>query len=135
MQCHCGSGLTYNQCCRPLHDGKIAKTAEQLMRSRYSAYVQGDAAYLHKTWHQTTRPALKQLRQPENVNWTGLTIIHTELGTETDKTGLVEFIANFSEKGVENQLHETSRFVKERGKWYYVEGDYTAPDTPENTST
>jgi SEC-C motif-containing protein len=108
-----------------LHDGKVATTAEQLMRSRYSAYVKQDAAYLHKTWHQNTRPSLKQLRQPEAVDWLGLSILRTELGTENDSIGLVEFIAKFAEQGTERELHETSRFIRERGKWYYLEGDYT----------
>lgn len=124
MLCPCQSELSYAQCCRPFHDGKTAPTALQLMRSRYSAYVQRDAAYLHKTWHQSTRPSLKQLRQPEPVEWLGLTIIRTEGGTESDSSGLVEFIAHFSAQGSTQQLHETSRFSREKGKWYYLDGNY-----------
>lgn len=124
MLCPCQSGLSYAQCCRPFHDGKTAPTAPQLMRSRYSAYAQRDAAYLHKTWHLSTRPSLKQLRQPEPVAWLGLTIIRTEGGTENDTTGLVEFIAYFSAQDSPQQLHETSRFIREKGKWYYLDGNY-----------
>lgn len=123
MLCPCQSGLLYSHCCRPFHDGKTAPTAEQLMRSRYSAYVQRDAAYLHKTWHASTRPSLKQLRRPEALEWLGLTIIRTELGLETDQTGLVEFIAHFTEQGKKQQLQETSQFIKEKGKWYYLAGN------------
>jgi SEC-C motif-containing protein len=65
------------------------------------------------------------LRQPEAVDWLGLSILRTELGTENDSIGLVEFIAKFAEQGIERELHETSRFIRERGKWYYLEGDYT----------
>jgi uncharacterized protein YchJ len=56
-RCPCGTGLPYAECCRPLHDGTgTAASAEQLMRSRYSAFAVGDPAYLLATWHPTTRP-------------------------------------------------------------------------------
>ncbi|WP_026221039.1 YchJ family protein [Thiofilum flexile] len=125
MQCFCQSGLSYNLCCRPFHDGKIATTAEQLMRSRYSAYVQQNADYLHKTWHNSTRPTLKQLRSFDAVEWLGLDIIRTELGKEQDEQGLVEFIAKFAQQGKIQQLQETSHFIREKGKWFYLNGDYS----------
>ena len=128
MLCPCQSGLTYTSCCRPFHDGKTALTAEQLLRSRYSAYVQRDAAYLHKTWHMSTRPSLKQLRQPEPVQWLGLVIVRAEQGTENDQSGLVEFIAHFAEHDLPQQLQETSHFIKEKGKWYYLSGDYSTSE-------
>lgn len=124
MDCPCESGLTYQVCCRVYHNGKNAPTAEALMRSRYSAYVKSDGAYLHKTWHTSTRPSKKQLMGSEPVSWSGLSIIRTEQGTMDDHAGIVEFVASFDEQGKPNQLHETSRFVKERGKWFYVDGDY-----------
>lgn len=57
-RCPCLSGLTYDDCCGRLHSGAgTAQTAEQLMRSRYSAFAVSDADYLRTTWHSSTRPA------------------------------------------------------------------------------
>lgn len=124
MECPCGSGKSYNQCCRLYHDGKAAPTAESLMRSRYTAYVLRNGAYLHRSWHPTTRPNKKSLLQLTPTDWQGLTVVRTEQGSEQDTNGIVEFIAHYQEVGIAQQLHETSRFVREAGKWYYVDGDY-----------
>lgn len=124
MECPCGSGKSYNQCCRLYHDGKAAPTAESLMRSRYTAYVLRNGAYLHRSWHPTTRPNKKSLLQLTPTDWQGLTVVRTEQGSEQDTNGIVEFIAHYQEAGIAQQLHETSRFVREAGKWYYVNGDY-----------
>lgn len=122
--CPCQSGLSYNQCCRPLHDGKAAPTAEALMRSRYSAYVLCNGAYLHRSWHASTRPNKKSLLQFPPTNWLGLRIVRTENGAESDTQGVVEFIARYLADGSEQALHETSRFVREGGRWYYLDGQY-----------
>ncbi|EIJ33817.1 YchJ family protein [Thiothrix nivea] len=122
--CPCGSGKTYNQCCRQYHDGKAAPTAETLMRSRYSAYVLRNGAYLHRSWHGSTRPNKKGLMQLPPTEWLGLEIVRTEQGGEQDTAGIVEFIARYQDGGQPGQLHETSRFVKEGGRWYYVAGEY-----------
>lgn len=124
MECPCGSGKSYNQCCRLYHDGKAAPTTESLMRSRYTAYVLRNGAYLHRSWHPTTRPNKKSLLQLTPTDWQGLTVVRTEQGSEQDANGIVEFIAHYQEAGIAQQLHETSRFVREAGKWYYVNGDY-----------
>ncbi len=124
MECPCGSGKSYNQCCRLYHDGKAAPTAESLMRSRYTAYVLRNGAYLHRSWHPTTRPNKKSLLQLTPTDWQGLTVVRTEQGSEQDTNGIVEFIAHYQEAGIAQQLHETSRFVREAGKWYYVDGDH-----------
>lgn len=124
MECPCGSGKSYNQCCRLYHDGKAAPTAESLIRSRYTAYVLRNGAYLHRSWHPTTRPNKKSLLQLTPTDWQGLTVVRTEQGSEQDTNGIVEFIAHYQEAGIAQQLHETSRFVREAGKWYYVDGDH-----------
>ena len=73
-RCPCGSGLPLGECCGRLHDGTAtAATAEQLMRSRYSAFVLGDAAYLLATWHPSTRP--RSLELDDAVRWTGLDVL------------------------------------------------------------
>lgn len=122
--CPCGSNLAYNQCCRPYHDGKAAPTAVALMRSRYSAYTLRNGAYLHRTWHGSTRPNKKSLLQLPPTEWLGLEIVRTEAGGTQDERGMVEFIARYQEGEQTDALHESSRFVKEAGRWYYVDGDY-----------
>ena len=124
MQCPCGSELSFNQCCRPFHDGKAAPTAEALLRSRYSAYVLANGNYLHRSWHASTRPTKKSLLQLPPTQWTDLTIVRTEQGGVNDTTGLVEFIARYQEGLQIKQLHETSRFVREGGRWFYIDGQH-----------
>jgi SEC-C motif domain protein len=123
MTCECGSGKTWKVCCAPLLlQGKSAATAEALMRSRYVAYVRRDADYLHKTWASSTRPSKASLKQLAPTDWQGLDVIRVELGGEDDSTGLVEFIAHWrDEQGMMQRLHETSQFVREKGRWVYVE--------------
>ena len=91
------------------------------MRSRYSAYVMRDEQYLHRTWHISTRPSRASLRHLPHVHWISLEIVSTEKGGEKDEKGLVEFIASYEDNGIQ-QMHETSRFVAEAGKWFYIDG-------------
>ena len=116
--CPCGTGLTYAACCRPLHEGVAhADSAVRLMRSRYSAYVVHDAAYLLRTWHPRTRPT--ELDASGGPAWQRLTVLETADGRDSDSVGEVEFEAAHAD-GV---LHERSRFVKRAGRWVYVDGD------------
>jgi SEC-C motif-containing protein len=94
------------------------------MRSRYAAYVLGNGAYLHRSWHSSTRPNKKNLLKMPPTQWLGLEIVRTEQGSEQDVAGIVEFVARYQDGQQTGELHETSRFVKEGGKWYYVDGDY-----------
>ena len=124
MQCPCQSQKPYTECCEPYHKSEAAPTAEALMRSRYSAYVLKDDKYLYKSWSKTTRPSKKSLRQNQNTEWLGLTIVRTEQGSIFDSEGVVEFIARYLENGQEQQIHEVSRFIRENGKWVYLDGEY-----------
>lgn len=91
------------------------------MRSRYVAYSLGDAAYLLATWHPRTRPETLDLETQPRVKWIGLEIrAHRQLD---DDHAEVEFIARYRINGRAQRLHETSRFVRENGSWYYVDGD------------
>ncbi|MEQ6898851.1 YchJ family metal-binding protein [Microbacterium sp. KR10-403] len=97
-------------------------TAEALMRSRFAAFRDGDAAWLLRTWHPTTRPAALDLAG--NPVWRGLQIVETAGGAEGDDTGVVEFRATYLiDGGGVGVLHERSRFVREDGRWFYVDGD------------
>ncbi|MER7459238.1 YchJ family metal-binding protein [Micromonospora sp. NPDC126480] len=119
--CPCGSGLPYDGCCGRLHGGADAPTAEALMRSRYSAFAGGDAAYLLRTWHSSTRPA--RLRLDPDERWTGLEIVDTLGGNLFDATGEVEFRAHHRARGRAGTLAERSRFVREDGRWVYLDGE------------
>jgi SEC-C motif domain protein len=119
--CPCGTGLALADCCGRLHDGTApAATAEQLMRSRYSAFVLRDAGYLLATWHPTTRPPTLVL-DPE-LRWTGLEVLATTGGAMLAAEGTVEFRARYVRAGRTGAQHENSRFVREDGRWYYLDG-------------
>jgi SEC-C motif-containing protein len=122
--CPCGTGRSYDACCGRLHRGSgHAKTAVELMRSRYSAFVVGDSDYLSATWHPQHRPARVRFRPDQT--WTGLEIHSTEAGGLLDTVGTVRFTATFVVAGAAHRLHETSRFSRVDGRWVYVSGDHT----------
>ncbi|MCZ2827540.1 YchJ family protein [Modestobacter sp. VKM Ac-2986] len=121
-RCPCGTGLTYAECCGRLHDGTaMAGTAEQLMRSRYSAFVVGDPAYLLATWHPSTRPG--RLELDPDVRWTGLEVLGGTGGSLLATEGAVTFRAHWVAGGVRGTQEEDSRFVREGGRWVYLDGD------------
>jgi SEC-C motif-containing protein len=120
-RCPCLSGDVYGDCCGPLHAGAAAPTAERLMRSRYTAYVLRDVAYLAATWHPSTRPA--GLDVDPGTRWFRLDIVRTESGGPFDDAGVVEFEARSTTDGEVHVQHEASRFVRDRDRrWLYVDG-------------
>jgi SEC-C motif-containing protein len=121
--CPCGSGQNYIDCCGRYHAGSLPETAEQLMRSRYSAFVRNDEAYLLASWHTHTRPKALGLSDQEPVKWVGLKVLSY---ISEDEKATVEFIARFKINGKAEKIHELSRFVKEQGRWFYVDGDNIA---------
>jgi SEC-C motif-containing protein len=134
-RCPCGSPRPYAECCGALHAGATAPTAETLMRSRYSAYVMALEPYLLATWHASTRPAQLDLATDEKAQWLGLEIKRQQVtGNDTAIVEFVEFVARYKTGGRAHRLHEKSRFVREEGRWYYVDGDEYAkspvPGTP-----
>ncbi len=125
--CPCGSGDAYGRCCGPhLDAGTRPATAEGLMRSRYTAYVLGREDYLRHTWHVSTRPAGLALAQDASIKWLGLEIKRTQAGGLQDQAGVVEFVARYKVGGRAERLHEVSRFIKQDGVWFYVDGDVAA---------
>ncbi len=91
------------------------------MRSRYTAYVLKDEAYLKHSWHPSTRPM--QLNLDDEQRWLGLKIKATEAGNEDDETGVVEFVARYKVGGKGHRLHEKSRFERHEGRWVYTDGE------------
>ena len=120
--CPCGSSSKkYADCCgRYLDGGEAAATAEALMRSRYTAYTLGHEDYLLATWHHSTRPAALELTSEPRNHWLGLEVKHHEQ-PEPDHA-VVEFVARYKVGGRAQRLHEISRFVREAGQWFYVDG-------------
>ncbi|QNE16825.1 hypothetical protein F1D05_01565 [Kribbella qitaiheensis] len=118
--CPCGLDAGYDDCCGRLHRGKAAATAEQLMRSRYVAYVVHDAAYLLRTWAAASRPP--HLTFEENFEWTALDILNTAGGSAFHTEGTVEFRAHYLADGQPGDQHEISHFARENDLWVYVKG-------------
>ena len=122
--CPCGGGV-YRSCCGPLHRGdQLAETAEQLMRSRYSAFARGDIDYLLATHPELDVPAQQRRRSLERncrqTRWLGLTVLAVSAGGPRDLEGTVQFEARYR-GGV---LKETSLFARRNrdpaGDWLYI---------------
>lgn len=141
-QCPCGSGSLYADCCGPVIYSRSAPTAAVLMKSRYTAYYIGDVDYLCATARNQKQDAYTRAEierwSKENI-WTGLEIISCQQGGMNDTVGTVEFKAHFKDAdGVSQTHYERSRFMKENGSWFYVDGVFepkktiTAPKTERN---
>ena len=121
----CLSGEPHSQCCGRFHSRQAqAATAEQLMRSRYSAFALLDEEYLLRAHHRSTAPASLDLDPA--MEWRRLDIVGTSNGGPFDTEGTVEFKAYYRHGNERGVLHENSRFVRENGRWFYVDGDVRA---------
>ncbi|GAB46963.1 YchJ family protein [Mobilicoccus pelagius] len=115
-------GTPYADCCGRLHEGAAAATAEELMRSRYSAFVVGDEGYLLRTWHPRTRP--ESLGLDPRHRWTGLEVLETADGAPGDDTGTVTYRARSRDTaGGRHEMTELAHFARRVGRWVYVDGD------------
>lgn len=122
--CTCGSATPFTACCLPiLHGERLPGTPAELMRSRYTAYVVGDADHLWRTWHPRTRP--DDLTLDGGPAWSGLTIHQATGGGPDDATGTVEFTATWDGPDGRGQMHEISRFARRAGRWFYLDGVVT----------
>lgn len=92
------------------------------MRSRYSAFVLGLADYLLATWHASTRPERLDLDEDPAPKWLGLEVKRHQ--QQDEGHAVVEFVARYRVGGRGQRLHETSRFVREDGRWFYVDGEF-----------
>ena len=129
--CPCGSGRAYSDCCEPVISGRSrATSAEALMRSRYSAYVNKEIDWLAKSCvggdegvdQEATR------RWAEESEWLGLEIVAKDGGEVADEKGTVEFVATYVLNGLRDRHHEKANFVKQDGVWLYKEGEIV-PET------
>jgi len=124
MNCNCGSRKVYENCCEIAHkDITKVKTAEQLMRSRYTAFTMANGDYLMESHHATTRPLTEKedvVVWAKSVEWIKLEIKSVNKGLESDNDGKVKFKAHFKEDGKQRFIKENSKFIKENGVWYYL---------------
>jgi SEC-C motif-containing protein len=125
-QCPCGSGRTYETCCAPLINGTgHAATPEDLMRSRYSAYVLQKIPYLARTLHPNQRDDFDEdgaARWSRESEWLGLEVISVSGTSPGDKTGMVEFQVHYTRDGTTQVHHELSEFRRADGIWYFYDG-------------
>ena len=124
MNCYCGNDIPYSQCCEKIHlDIKKATTAEQLMRSRYSAFVKADGDYLIQSHHSSTRPIKEKnniIKWANSVQWIKLEVLETSEGKANNTNGTVTFNAYFYENGKVEVIHEKSAFLIENNHWTYL---------------
>ncbi len=125
--CPCGKGI-YDVCCgRFISGATVPETAEQLMRSRYTAFSLREEAYLRSTWHPDTLPD-EPITAESDVKWIGLDVIKHKHVKDSDEA-TVEFVARFKVGGRAHRLHEVSSFVRQPdaagvARWYYVDGAF-----------
>ena len=126
--CPCGSEKESSNCCDPIINGiKEAKTAEELMRSRYTAFTRSDIKHLVRTQlpsaglrKEKERKKLK--RWAQSVEWLYLSVMKIIDGGENDETGKVIFRAFYIQNGEYENIYEESLFEKIEGKWFYIDG-------------
>ncbi|MBN8536344.1 MAG: YchJ family protein [Deltaproteobacteria bacterium] len=136
MNCPCGSIQSYESCCKPFIKGtNYPETAEQLMRSRYTAYTKGLIDYIKETLAPESQKDFHPTKAKKwalESEWLGLKILNAT-GSKTDKKGTVEFIASYKEGATHYDHHETSQFRKnENGHWRFVSGTSTTDRSKEN---
>ncbi len=125
--CPCGSTKPYIECCGPVISGaRKAETAEELMRSRYSAYVMHEIDHIARSCVQDpdkNEIDLEETRRwSEESSWQGLKIIRTEKGGASDTEGWVDFSATYTRKGLKDVHLEKAHFVKKDSQWLYESG-------------
>jgi SEC-C motif domain protein len=157
--CPCGTGLALSDCCGRYWAGAaLAPTAEALMRSRYSAYALGKVDYLIETHHPSQRQRGEKLqlqRSLQQTRWVHLQVLEAAEGLGGEDRAEVEFVAVYrlahsvghgfagllaggAGKGTDQplaQMHERSRFVREAGRWFYVDGDQLPDYKPQGNQS
>jgi SEC-C motif-containing protein len=124
--CPCLSGLDHDDCCGPVLRGdRPAATAEELMRSRYTAFAMGEIDYLGSSHHPSTRDQFDagQAREwSSRSEWKGFEVLESEGGGPGDEAGTVEFVARYAIDGEDFDHHEVAEFERKEGRWYFRDG-------------
>lgn len=127
-ECPCGSGQTLNNCCQPVIQGEErAKSAEALIRARYTAHTLGDMDFILATHHPSTRAEIDEVatqRWASESTWLGLEIINVDGGKESDNTARIEFMARYRDSARRRHTHhERGVFEKYHGQWYFRDAE------------
>ncbi|WP_194435892.1 YchJ family protein [Vibrio fluminensis] len=125
-QCPCGNASNYETCCQPIHQEHAnAHTPEQLMRARYSAHTLGLVDFVINTYHSSCNAEQQRQAIADSVHsdWVALEVLNSSDGSHDDE-GFVTFKAFFNDDGKQYCLEERSRFLRENGLWYYIDGEY-----------
>jgi SEC-C motif-containing protein len=134
--CPCGSNFQYTDCCGPLIRGTgFADTAEDLMRSRYTAFTENNWEYLVLTSHPAEKKEMARLESAlldPSVHWKKLEILGASKGREQDSEGQIDFLAHYVKDGALQTLRESSRFYKVNGRWVYSRKDSILPPVPKS---
>ena len=129
--CPCGSERPYSDCCEPCLSGKRpARTAEALIRARYTAYTRSNIDFIYESSAQKVRDEFDRegtKSWADNAKWEGLEIVSVQDGQEKDTTGTVEFIAHYVINEQTCTHREVATFRKEEGKWLFEDGHVHGP--------
>jgi SEC-C motif-containing protein len=126
--CPCGSGMPYTVCCEPvIAERRQVKTAEALLRARYTAYVMRTIDFIFKNIdplkYPKTKTSVEATRElSEGSTWNGLKIINAQKGSAGDDEGIIEFESYYRRNGIDYIQHEIAVFGKLDGKWIYRDG-------------
>jgi SEC-C motif-containing protein len=127
VPCICGIGESTETHCLPIIKGeRPAQTAEDVMRSRFSAYALGEIDYILNSLHPDHRQDVDREATEtwsKSAEWKTLDIVSKEAGGPSDETGMVEFVAKFEINKVPQEHHEKAHFGRQGGRWYYIDGD------------
>lgn len=126
QNCSCGSSLDLAACCLPVIQGKRqAKTAEELLRARYTAFTRGDVDFIIDTHHSRTKSEVNRdeiTQWSKGSKWLGLQIVQKEAGEAGDTKGTIVFCAKYSPQEDKPQDHwEQSYFEREDGQWKFLD--------------
>lgn len=133
--CPCGRGL-YVECCQPLHlEQQYAQNAEQLMRSRYSAFALQQVDYILSTTATGQQAYLDRAAIADwskSNQWLKLEVLQHQ--PKLDKThALVEFKAHYCDQNQDGKQqhihHEISHFVLYQQRWYFLDPTLDIPIT------
>lgn len=125
QNCPCTSGKPYGNCCQPIQSGKSkARTAEELLRARYSSFVTGNIDFVLATHHSATKHEVNRdeiASWSKESEWKGLEILQKEAGEAKDETGTIVFHAKYANQGKDQDHFEKSTFEKENGEWKFLD--------------
>jgi SEC-C motif-containing protein len=131
--CPCCSGREYEQCCEPFIEGEAnPPTAEALLRARYTAFTVEAIEYVRTTTHPRS---LQDFDEDEarswstGSDWEGFEILESTGGGPNDDQATIEFAATYIQDEEEKVHHEISRFKRDKGKWFFVDGKYAGGQT------